>query len=361
MKNFLFTAVALASSAAAFAQSNATIYGTLDLGLWHQSKTPAGSPNLNGGSVTSVNTGGTAPSVLGVRGEEALGGDLKATFNLETHLDPSVGSSGLGTFWSRAANVGLAGSWGAVKMGQQLMPGVLGYAATDPRGFRESLSGVQPWSTSSLQNMGPGTASPNNTLAFFASNSISYQGAYKDLSGGLLYSAGEVSGNAKANEVVSGQLTYAGPITLSTSYQHSNWASTGERSDQKASLGAAITLGSFNLKANYLKTKAFTSAGVLSGDWSVVGLGGDFKVSEHQLITAAYYRGKNSVTANNDNKADSFIVSGEQTLSKRTILYAQLAAIRAGDSADGVVSVLGSQPVQGATTLVMNLGIRHRF
>jgi predicted porin len=361
MKKIAFTSIALAASAAACAQSSVTIYGTMDLGVWHQSKTAGASPATNAGSRTSLNTGGTAPSVLGFRGDEDLGNGLKATFNLETHLDPSVGSSGLGAFWSRAANVGLAGSWGAVKLGQQIDPAVLGYAATDPRGLRESLSGVIPWAVGSAQNVGPGTAAPNNTLAFFASNSISYSATFGNAGFGLLYSLGEVAGNSKANRLFSGQFTYSGPVSFSAAYHQSNWASTGEKSDEKASVGAGVAIGAFNIKANYLSTKAFASTGVISGDWRVIGVGGDYQLSDRQLITAAYYRGKNRLDSTGNNKGDSFVVSGEHSLSKRTILYAQLADIKAGKSADAVVTLLGSQPVQDASTYVINLGIRHRF
>ena len=190
----------------AYAQSGLTLYGTLDLGLWHQSKA-AGVSGSNAGRATTLQTGGTAPSVFGVRGGELLGDGWKAVFNLETHLDPSIGSSGLGTFWSRSAYVGLSSPWGIVKFGQQINPAVLGYAATDPRGLRESLSGVIPWAMASAQNVGPGTASPNNTLAFFASNSISYEATLGATSYGLLYALGEGVGSSRADRVVAGQVT----------------------------------------------------------------------------------------------------------------------------------------------------------
>ncbi len=359
-KTALCAAIALAGSCAAHAQSNVSIYGIADLGLWHQSKTAGTPASTNVGRSNAVNTGGLSPSLLGFMGSEDLGDGLKATFNLETHLDPSVGTSGLGTFWSRAANVGLAGRWGAVKLGQQIVPAVLGYAATDPRGLRESLSGVNPWALGSVQNFGPGTASPNNTLAFFSSNALSYTNTFGGLTVGVLYALGEVPGNNSANRVVSGQLVYAGPVTVSASYHRSNWASTGEKSDEKSSVGAGIQLGQFNIKANYLQTKAFASTGALTGDWRVIGAGGDYRLSDTVLLTAAYYHGENKAGAS-DNKSDNFVVSGEYSLSKRTTLYSQFAGIKAGAAADAVTTILGSQPVQGTTTFVANLGIRHRF
>lgn len=353
-KKFALGTIAIAACCTANAQSSVTIYGTLDLGLWHQSKTSGSVPSTDAGSASSLNTGGTAPSVLGVRGEEALGGELKVSFNLETHLDPSIGSSGLGTFWSRAANVGLNGAWGTVKLGQQLNPAILGYAATDPRGLRESLSGVLPWAMSSAQNFGPDTASPNNILAFFSSNAISYANSVGDASFALLYSLGEVAGNSRANRVLDGQLTYAGPLTLSASFHQSRWASTGEKSDEKRSIGAGLKLGAFNIKANYLFAKAFASTGALSGDWRLLGIGGDFQLSDSRLITAAYYRGKNKLDPTGNNEADNFVVSAEEALSRRTTLYAQFAGVKAGQAADAVVSIIG-QPVQNAKGFIKRL------
>jgi hypothetical protein len=55
--------------------------------------------------------------VFGLRGEETIGHDLKATFNLEAHLDPGTGQTGLNALWARGANVGLAGSWGRGETG----------------------------------------------------------------------------------------------------------------------------------------------------------------------------------------------------------------------------------------------------
>lgn len=345
----------------AHADPHYTVYGTLDLGVWSQTKTAGSTPRESAGSLTSINTGGISPSVFGLRGEESLDANLKLGLNLETHLDPSVGSSGLGAFWSRAANLALSGSWGAVAVGQQIDPAVLGYAATDPRGLRESLAGTQPWAMSSSQNIGPGTASPNNTLAFFSSNSISYTGTVDALTFGGLYAFGEVAGNSKANRVMSGRLLYSGAVTFSSSFHQSNWADSDHASDRKASLGVSTMAGTVSLRANYLHTKAFSQDGALTGDWEVVGLGAEAPISDKTSSNISVYFGRSKIDGQGSNKATSVIGSVEQQLSKRTTLYAQAAWINAGDAADGVVSVLGSQPVKGANTQVLNVGIRHRF
>src|SRR5258708_36599827 len=58
-------------------------------------------------------------SLLGVRGSESLGGDLKAFFQLETGFPPDQNAT---TFANRNSAVGLQGGWGSVLMGRWDMP-----------------------------------------------------------------------------------------------------------------------------------------------------------------------------------------------------------------------------------------------
>lgn len=361
MKRIAFTVMMLACGAAVHAQDNVVVYGTVDVGLWHQSKAPGATPAQDAGSRNELHTGGIAPSVFGVRGQETLAGDLNLVFNLETHVDPSNGATGFNAFWARAANLGLTGSWGEVRVGQQIVPALLAYLAMDPGNSRESLGALQPWALSSLQNLGIGTATPNSTLAFFVSNSVSYQRSYKGVYVGALYAFGEVAGNHKANRVISVGASYTGPVLVGASFHESRWASTGAYSDRKAGLGAGVPLGPATLKLNYLSTRAYASTGRIDGDWEIVSAGGDYKVNDRNRLIAAYYHGRNKLSGAGEDKADSLVLSSEYSLSKRTILYAQLVGIKAGDAAGLVVSVLGGQPVRGATSYVVNTGIRHNF
>lgn len=361
MRKAVVAALGLLSGHAAFAQSAVTVYGTLDAGLWYQSKVPGSVAGRNEGAVTQLNTGGLSPSVFGMRGKESLGNGLEVTFNLESHIDASTGAQGLTSLWARAANLGVSGVWGTVKIGKQVVPALVHYAATDPRGLRESLSGLQPFLLSSAQNFGDGTANSNMTTAAFAGNAVSYWSNAGPLSYAALYSFGEKAGNASANKVVSLGATYAGPITLSGTFHESTWATTAAKSDQKYSAGAGAQVGPVNLKANYLVAKEYASDGVAYGRWHVLGAGGDYALTAQHTLTAAYYFGKNALAGRRGDKAHSLVVSDEYALSKRSTLYAQVAAVKAGDQAGIVVSLLGGLPVQGATTVVMNVGMRHFF
>jgi len=139
MKKSLFALAALGAFAgAAQAQSSVTLYGTIDMALTYINNSGA----TNGAATTSY-TGSTQPTtgnalaltdfgvysnVWGLKGEEDLGGGMKAIFNLESDLLGLSGSiynnstSGYNQLFRRAANVGLTGNFGTVRLGQQGNP-----------------------------------------------------------------------------------------------------------------------------------------------------------------------------------------------------------------------------------------------
>ncbi|MFD2271552.1 porin [Undibacterium arcticum] len=84
-----------------------------------------------------VNSGGMTTSWFGFKGSEDLGGGLKAKFALTSYFKGDSGQSGRfprDTFWSRDANVGLAGSFGAVSVGRGLAPNFLSSVIFNPFG-----------------------------------------------------------------------------------------------------------------------------------------------------------------------------------------------------------------------------------
>ena len=84
-KKIIALAVAGLVSGAAFAQSNVTIYGVADVGV-AQSKAA-------NGSQFRVQSGQSAGSRLGFKGEEGLGNGLKAVWTMEMGLDMTTGQS----------------------------------------------------------------------------------------------------------------------------------------------------------------------------------------------------------------------------------------------------------------------------
>ena len=117
MKKSLIALAVLAASGAALAQSSVTIYGRLDASVGSMDKIGAGSDTklFSGGEV-----GLTTPR-LGFIGKEDLGGGLKATFKLEQRIDIDTGALQNPSFKGESS-VGLAGGFGAVRMGRMTTP-----------------------------------------------------------------------------------------------------------------------------------------------------------------------------------------------------------------------------------------------
>ena len=113
LKHFAMTAVALAVTGAAQAQTpgtNVTLYGVADAYL----QGAKGAESLH-----RVQSGGLSGSRLGIRGSEDLGGGLHGIFTLETGINVDDGTSGQGAFWGRQAFVGLDSNYGKLTLGRQ--------------------------------------------------------------------------------------------------------------------------------------------------------------------------------------------------------------------------------------------------
>lgn len=113
MKSLLAVA-AVTSAPLAEAQSSVTVYGAIDSTLRR-----ASNPGTDGR--TALNDGFFYASRLGFQGSEALGGGLKAVFNIEMGLDPSTGQALLG---STSAGYGQAVTTGPRAWGRQSFVGL---------------------------------------------------------------------------------------------------------------------------------------------------------------------------------------------------------------------------------------------
>ncbi len=336
-----------------------TLYGTIDLGFWSQSKATsdvgAQTPSpVSAGSLNQFHSGGISPSKWGLTGSKDLGNGMTGLFTLEEHIRSNTGDTeafGISGF-VRQSYVGVKGNFGTVLAGRQFTPAILAYAATDPRGLRESLSGLNPW----LASGGLG----NTFLSAFASNSISYSVDLASTHLSALYAAGGKVGNNRADSTVSLGATYGGPLTVSGGYEQENRADNGNKGVVKSNIGVGYPTGPFVFKLNHFNNKIYDAAGATTANYKVTGLGFDWKATGLHTVNVSYYMGKNDVLT--DDKASSWVVSDEFAWNPSTTLYVQGAFIDAKSNADAVVSVLGNGSiVQGARTTVVNAGIRYNF
>ncbi|MFC3108366.1 porin [Undibacterium arcticum] len=361
-----------AIAGAAHAQSSVTVYGVVDAGIVNvnnQKKSSGGT-----GNAFAFNTGGLSPSIFGFKGSEDIGGGLKANFNLEGHFFSGTGEGGQwGGLFGRQANVGLSNSYGTLTLGKQYSPAVLAFAATDPRGLKETFSGLLSWAlTQSPLNVGTATApaNSNSVIDVFVANAIGVSTKIADVNLSGSYSLGENPGSTAANRVIALGATYAGPVTLSAAYQSENGRPAGLTGGdgvqtRKYSLGAGYTFGDATVTVNYLNDKnSDPASGVELAAYRIYGAGLNYRTSASNSATLAYYYSSNKDGASDTSR--TWILSDDYSLSKRTTLYALVAGVNAGSGYTsgapfGVANNNVFLAAAGKTTTAVQLGINHSF
>jgi len=224
---------ALLACTGAWAQSSVTVFGFLEAQVGRQTQAAPGTQLFDMGG-----------SRLGFKGDEDLGGGMKASFYLEHRLNPDDGTVGGGaTFWKGGSWVGLSSeAAGSVKLGRWWSQAFLkSQYASDPFGMGTLGEGTYP-------TVGCGPAFSGGCLgAFWVNNSVSYENSIGSVSFGAQYSVESVGTGGKhpANFGVS----YGdGPLYLGAGYEASNDGSADER---WGSLAATYDFGAVKLYAGY--------------------------------------------------------------------------------------------------------------
>lgn len=113
-RGLALAAFACVSAGGAYAQS-AAVYGLIDLSAG-RSQAPGGPHTAN------VDSGKMTTSYLGFKGDDDLGGGMKAIFSIESFMRADTGAAGrfdADTFWARNAYVGLTvPEFGTVTLGR---------------------------------------------------------------------------------------------------------------------------------------------------------------------------------------------------------------------------------------------------
>ncbi len=137
MKKSLVLMSLLGLCGGAAAQSKVTLFGIVDLTVAYGK-----------GAVsdrTQLHRGGLATSRFGLRGVEDLGGGLSASFWLESGIYPDDGTasgsntnnqtsgatSGPGMTFGRRSTLALAGHWGEVRLGRDIVPQYYNFSRAD--------------------------------------------------------------------------------------------------------------------------------------------------------------------------------------------------------------------------------------
>jgi len=353
--------------ASAQAQSNVTIYGTVDVGVVSERGGAAG-------SVSKVTSGVGSASRLGFKGNEDLGDGMSAVFVLEEGVLADTGAQdSAGQAFNRQSFVGLSSrEYGALTLGRQKTvlyqalgevgdPFALGYAGTVKNLF--PLAGVN--------------TRTSNTVAY---NSPMVNG----VSGEVTYSAGEQAGDASAGREIGAALAYTGAVfnaRLVYSSRNSDTAAVTATATAAAIQAVSHDLGHTTLLvANYDFTllrayfsysldKGFNSA-VLPNLTNPYGyavapkattnsadllIGATIPVSRSGTIMTSYvHKGDKQFGQN----ASQLGVGYSYALSKRTSTYLSYAHIT---NKNGAGYTVGNDTEAGSGNSALDIGVRHSF
>jgi predicted porin len=297
-KHVMVAAAALTCSAGAWAQSSVTAFGFIETQVGRETQAPKGTKLFDMGG-----------SRLGFKGDEDLGGGLKAQFYLEHRLNPDDGTvNGGATFWKGGSWVGLSSTTlGSVKLGRWWSQAFLkSQYASDPFGMSTLGEGSYP-------TVGCGPQFLNGCLGtFWMNNSVSYENSFGGFSFGVQGGVESVAPGGK--HPVNVGMSYAGgPVYVGVGYEASN---DGSKDQKWASLAVTYDLTAVKLYGGFGSGQ---DAAKVKRKNAIVGF--NAPVGSGAIIGAYNVQEQNSV------KVESRVAVGyKYNLSKRTNVFAVVAS-----------------------------------
>lgn len=342
MKKSLIALAVLAASGAAMAQSSVTIYGRLDASVGRIDKlgTDSSTRLFSGGDV-----GLTTPR-LGFMGTEDLGGGLKATFKLEQRINLDTGDLQAPSFKGESS-LGLAGGFGAVRMGRMTTPFddaralSVKYNVFDSNGFTPTSAVYKTGGNNRDFN-----SRNNGTIRY---DSPGFGGLYGALSHSFEQNAVITAATPTTPAVLREDDTVtalllgyrAGPLNVALGYQDEKTL------QQYTALSAAYDFGSFALSGGINTRKADAASGGKDNEYT---LGVEVPVGAVKL-SAGYAASETKVNGAKTIEASGFGLGARYALSKRTSLYGGYSAVKAENAAGAKTT----------DTKIFALGVRHDF
>jgi predicted porin len=324
--------------------------------------------NIGAASDTTNGLLNSNSSRFGIRGNEDLGGGLKAIYQVESGaFNADDGSSGFGGTL-RNTYMGLAGSsWGSVKFGRHDTP--VKDMSRKIDAFNEEIGDMRT---------GIGYARFDNR----ASNMVRYDSpSFSGIQAAVLYSASETNADVTAATVVSSvpatsapstgitsaNVTWAqGPIYVGLGYEVHNAHDSNLKEESDIRL-----VGMWNITPEFYLAAIYDQvSNVLyldNVDGSTWGIGGGFKFANN-LIKAQYAQVDSVDNASPDNGATVWAIGVDHYFSKTTKVYLDYAKADnddaqnvnvssgyAGHGASGVPAVgAGQSPSAVSVGMVIN-------
>ncbi len=377
MQKTLIALAALAVSGTALAQSSVTIYGAVDNSFTRVT-------NKGGASASGLSSGGggSIGSKLGFKGDEDLGGGLKASFKLEMGLETSSGANGVpgssnnftivapggGLRFDRAAYVALSGGFGEVRLGRDLVASFINDVIYDP---------FLTYGVGSSLNFPLGVVADAKSASslFRVSNAVSYfTPNFGGLTAQIQFAPSEQASNTgiakRDGRVTTGRVAYdKGPLSASVSAGKADQSSGVIGQDiTTANAGASFDFGVVKVMGEFARFKVDNVTGVSGVDLttSIVTLGAIAPVGpgKIKLGVSRAERKTDGVTAKPE--TTKVAVGYDYSLSKRTSLFTTVAYVRNKDgsavsASQGGVAGFGSNAVANQRSIGYDIGLLHSF
>lgn len=355
MKKLVYGAAMAVMAGSAWAQSSVTLFGVVDTNL-----------AIGRGSISDrqqISNSGSATSRLGFRGVEDLGGGMSASFWLESGLNTDDGSGQgttnpnnqvpaaapvppVGLMFARRATVGLAGTWGEVRLGRDYVPQYWNLYFADP--FGNVGVGLPMTATYVfLRNAaGPTGIRASNMVAYFTPPGLA--GWF----GHAAYYLGENPKNGAPTEDdgTGGGIRIgysSGPFYAAIATGRTSFAA-GDTRQTNAVATWDFKVAKVGLQVSRDRNGPVEGRGWLLGGWVPVGAG---------QVLASYSRYRSTAAGNPEGR--KVALGYIHFLSKRTALYTTLARLKNGGGA--AIGLNGSATAPNTASTGMDLGIRHNF
>lgn len=388
-KKIIALAVAGLASTAAFAQSNVTIYGSLDAGYTYRYDKMNNLGTNVAGSRSSIDTGSSAGNRLGFKGVEDLGNGLKAVFLLEQGFNFDTGAMGQGgRMFGRQAYVGLTGGFGTAVAGRMYTPYYTFVAGMDPFAAGTVGSYRNVWGNTGTFGGANNLLDPtrvDNAVAYVSPNfggfdvTVAYSNAAAGDDNATTTVTTENNGNNARNNTVYAILAKyaAGPVAVGLNVH---------RIAAGVNLGAATgqttvkTLDNYTLGASFDAKVVKVSAAASYNELSASGNSADGSYSNYMLGVSApigKFAIKGSVNYSDFNGqqnaalgggyATQYAIGADYNLSKRTNLYTAYSFIDANAARAGSIYGTGDATANGLAAANnpfqqgFTMGVRHQF
>jgi predicted porin len=384
-KTVIALAIAGLAAAPAFADSNVTIYGSVDYAFGARSGSsglrsncPSATPGPGCGKQEFA-SGVSVPNRLGFKGSEDLGNGTKAIFELEagfladdgTNSIPGGNTTTNGPVFRRHSWVGLTGEWGTVLGGR--VDGARYGVATK----------YDPFNSGGVANMGSlqvHATRADNAIAYVTPN---YEGLFAIIAytSSLIgqeraYNTGDIRDSvAQVNYVM-------GPVSATLNYEH--LVAHNSPVNLKINVYVAAAWYDFGVAKitgyyEHVKTNtdngtpiAAVGASTALNDQSSWMIGGIVPITENDNVRASYidYTDKAGHVDGSKNSCRKWGLGGTHFLSKRTNLFVDFASITQRDKGACTIYYTptaasgdagSGSNTTGVGTRGFDMGIVHRF